>query len=180
MTDVFLERLFEHPLTVEHAQAMGRDGAWCFEMHRVDWISSLLAADGRSMVCWFRAVDAESVRLALRTVGADVARTWIGTVTASRVPAVPNVLVARSFPEPVTLESIRALAPVGGSCMDTHRVRFAGSFFALDQRRMLCLYQAPDAESVRIVQRAMRMPFDSVQAFARVSRGSPDDPFPVP
>jgi hypothetical protein len=30
------------------------------------------------------------------------------------------------------------------------------SFFAADRKRMLCLYHAPDAESVRLVQRDPR------------------------
>ncbi len=41
----------------------------CLELHRVDWRRCYLAADGRRMLCWYRARDAESVRLVLRQQG---------------------------------------------------------------------------------------------------------------
>jgi hypothetical protein len=47
-------------------------------------------------------------------------------------------------------------------------VKFARTFFSADRRRMVCLYQAPDAESVRLAQREAAMPLDAVWAFERL------------
>jgi acyl-CoA dehydrogenase len=44
------------------------------------------------------------------------------------------------------------------------------SFFAADRKRMLCLYHAPDAESVRLVQRESALPFNAVWAFDWIGR----------
>jgi len=41
-------------------------------------------------------------------------------------------------------------------------VRHLRSYFALDRRRMLCLYAAPNTEAVRRVQRQVDLPHDRV------------------
>ena len=54
MTDVFLERSFDPPLTIEDFSKMVADGEGCFGLHRVDWVESLLSADSRILFCHFR------------------------------------------------------------------------------------------------------------------------------
>lgn len=41
-------------------------------------------------------------------------------------------------------------------------MKFLRSYFAKDRRRMLCLYAAPDAESVRTANRTAGLPFDNI------------------
>ncbi len=164
-TNLFLERTFDPPLKVEDVLAAGRQGAWCLEMYRVGWRVSLLAANGRRMACWFTASDAESARAALRQAGNDVRLLWPGTVHEGAVAEVPNVLVERSFDTSVTLEEIQSIEDAGAWCLQAHRVRFVLTFFSLDRKRMLCLYAAPDAESVRQAQHEAAMPVDDVWTF---------------
>ena len=66
MTDLFLERTFDPALSPEDVRAGAVRAEDCFNMHRVEWQASLLAADGKHMLCQFAAPDAESARLALR------------------------------------------------------------------------------------------------------------------
>lgn len=42
----------------------------CLALHRVDWQRCYVATDSTHMLCWYRAPDAESVRLVLRQQGA--------------------------------------------------------------------------------------------------------------
>jgi hypothetical protein len=42
------------------------------------------------------------------------------------------------------------------------------TLFSTDRKRMICLYHAPDAESVRLAQRAAGMPFGEVWPFRQV------------
>ena len=70
------------------------------------------------------------------------------------------VIVERSFAEPVAFEDIQALERRRVSCLDAHGVRSLRSYFSRDRRRMICLYEAPDAESVRYAQEKAGMPFD--------------------
>jgi hypothetical protein len=147
-------------------------GGSCFGLYKVGWNGSFLAAGGGRMVCWFAAPDTESARLALRTIGADARVIWPGTVHDGPQPATPNVLVERRFAAPVTLGEIHAIEEAGAGCLETHRVKHAKTFFSRDRQRMLCLYEAPDAESVRVAQREAGMPVEQVWAFRRI--GSQD------
>lgn len=170
MTDVFLERAFEPPLTVTAVKALLSDAPACFDRHRVRWLESHLARDGHRMVCHFLAPDTESARIALRQAGADARILWRGAVHDTPALDLPgltsaNVLVERSFTRPVTVEQIQVIEDAAAGCLQSHRLRFVRTYASLDGRRMLCLYQAPDAESVRLAQREAGMPLDRVWSF---------------
>jgi len=171
MTDVFLERAFEQPLTEGDVRAIAEESGWCFDLHKVNWHGSFLSSDGRRMVCWFDGPDAESARLALRKAKADMRILWSGTVHDApglTDATAANVLVERSFDAPVTLESIQEIEDAASGCLAAHHVAFVRTFFSRDRRRMICLYRAPDAESVRVAQRQADMPVDRIWAFRRI------------
>jgi hypothetical protein len=71
------------------------------------------------------------------------------------------VVVERSFPEPVRFDDLQAIEDRGAWCLAAHGVRFLRSYFSRDRRRMVCLYEAPDAESVRLAQQKATLPFDA-------------------
>jgi hypothetical protein len=167
-TQVFLERTFDPPLSVNDVYGIARECAWCYDLHNVSWQGSFLSTDGRTLLCWFASPDAESARLAIRQSGARVRRLWPGTVHYAPEPAVPNVAVERSFAEPVTFESVAGKEERAAGCLRTHNVKPARSFFSTDSKRMICFYEAPDAESVRVAQREAGMPVDVVWAFSRL------------
>jgi hypothetical protein len=85
------------------------------------------------------------------------------------VRGTPNVLVERSFADPVALADVQALEDANQWCLDVREVRFVRTYFSRDRRRMLCLYQSPDAESVRAAQREAGLPVDRVWAFDRIA-----------
>jgi hypothetical protein len=185
MADVLLERTFDPPLTPDSVMAMATadEVVNCFRLHRVDWRMSLLALNGQQMVCWFQAPDAESARIALRKIAADTRRLWSGTVHDGPTDpdiANANVLVERSFATPVTVNEIQALEDAGAGCLQSYQVNFLRTFASLDGRRMLCLYQAPDAESVRLAQRRAGLPVDRVWSFKRIALSTPLTEIPLP
>jgi hypothetical protein len=170
MGDIFVQREYDPPLTDESFWQMARDAAGCLDIYRVEWQRSLLSADGRRLVCWFRAPDAESTRLALRQAGSAQAAPWPGTIHDSPAADAPpadaaNVVVERSFEEPVALEEIQAIEDASASCLEVRDVQFVRTFFSRDRKRMICLYRAPDAEAVREAQRVAGMPVDTVWSF---------------
>src|SRR5262249_44452384 len=75
-------------------------------------------------------------------------------------PAMSLVIVERTFADPVTFASGKAAFDRQPGCLEAHQVRHLRSYFARDRKRMLCLYEAPDAESVRRVQAKVQVPFD--------------------
>jgi hypothetical protein len=110
-------------------------------------------------------------RIALRRGGADIRRLWPGMIhdapqLARFAAESANVLVRRSFAEPVTFDEIRAREDAGTGCLEIPHVKFVRSYFSAGRKRMLCLYLAPDAESVRETQRHAAMPMEDVWGFS--------------
>jgi hypothetical protein len=173
MTELILERRFEPAITPAEVIALGEASGGCFALYRVEWRQSFLSMDGHRLICWLSAPDAESARLALRQGGVGEHRLWPGTVHDAPDTGAPtwqqaNVAVERCWAEPVALDDIQSIEDAGAGCLATHQVRFARTFFSSDRRRMICLYQAPDAEAVRNAQRQAGMPLESVWAFRPV------------
>ena len=176
MTEMVLERDFDTPLTAQDVINLGEEAQGCFALHGVSWHQSFLAAGGRRLICWLSAADAESVRLALRQSGVGPHRVWQTTVHDAADPGAPhwsqaNVAVERVWEDPVLLDDIQAIEDAGAHCLQTWNVRFSRTFFSRDGTRMVCLYEAPDAESVRMAQRQAGMPFDRIWAFTPVFTG---------
>jgi hypothetical protein len=169
-TYVFLERRFSPPLEPADVLALAAGAAGCFGMHRVNWRHSLLSSDGSRMLCSFDAPDMESARIAMRQSDVDTTNFWRGNI--QNAPNVgpqdmrqANVLVERSFDAAVELSQIQDLEDAGLRCLEIRRVRFLRTFFSFDRKRMICLYAAPDAESVRQAQVEAGVPFDEAWAF---------------
>ena len=170
MTEVFIEREFDPGLTAADVLAMAAESGHCFQLHGAQWHGSLLAIGGRRMLCHFTSPDAESVRIALRQSGTQQGPVWAGTVHEAPLrpgadPGCSNVAVTRRWAEPVELADIQAIEDAGAWCLEAHDVQFVRTFFAADHRRMVCLYRAPDAESVRLAQTQAGMPLEHVWAF---------------
>lgn len=168
MTHLILERVFDTPLSLADVHERVRESGWCYDLYQVDWQGSFLSADGRTIVCSFVAPDVESARVALRKTGADARRLWTTSVHDATSPANPNVIVERSFSAPDTFERLKAIVDAKAWCLEQHRVHWTRSFLSTDGRRMLCLYEAPDVESVRLAQREAELPVDAVWGFERI------------
>jgi hypothetical protein len=75
-----------------------------------------------------------------------------------------RVIVERKFDEPEAFDELQAQEDRFAWCLEQRRVKFIRSYFSKDRRRMICEYEAPDAEAVREVQRTASMPFERIWA----------------
>jgi hypothetical protein len=82
------------------------------------------------------------------------------------------VVVERRFDEPTSVERLQEQEDGAAWCLETHQVRPLRSYVSSDGKRMLCLYEAPDAEAVRAVQRTVQMPFEAIWS-ARIFSNCP-------
>jgi hypothetical protein len=175
MEHVIVEGRYPEPTTPEALLERGKAQRFCFDLHRSHPVSHFLSLDGSQICCVFRSPDAESVRRALRSVGVlPPDRVWTASLegppdgdmaalhaaAAAAAEREALVLVERDFPEPVRFPDVQALEDRGAWCLDLYGIRFLGSFFARDQRRMICLYAAPDAEAVRRTNTRLALPFE--------------------
>ncbi|HSB35744.1 MAG TPA: nickel-binding protein, partial [Thermoanaerobaculia bacterium] len=130
-------------------------GQWCLEAHGVRFVKTYLSRDRRRMVCLYEAADAESVRLAQEKAGMPFERVWTARVVrhAAPEPQGDAVIVERFLPQPVDESTIREMAARGASCLEEWGCRIVWSFLGPDGRQCVCVFAAPDAESVRQSQR---------------------------
>ena len=162
MEHVILEREFDPALSPDDFLAMAMDSADCLDTYRVSWCESFLAQEGNRLLCRFQSPDIESVRMVVRDTQARAKVAWSGTIHDTGRGAEANVVVARRFDAPVTVEELQAREDASAWCLEQHQVTFLRTFFSADRKRMICLYQAPDAESVRLAQRQAGMPVETV------------------
>ena len=164
MDDIILQRSFSSQMAESDFYAMAEEVVGCLDLYRAQWQESFLAEDGSRLVCRFQAPDTESLRQMSRGDGAIDKQVWSGTVHDTEVKELATVIVERSFDEPASMEELQAREDAASSCLETHRVRFLRSLFSRDRKSMVCLYTAPDAESVRMAQKQADMPFTSIWA----------------
>lgn len=73
-----------------------------------------------------------------------------------------RVIVERTFDKPVDRAELAARFRENRGCFEARSVQAVRSCVSLDGLRMLCEYEAPDAESVRAANRLAGLPFDAV------------------
>lgn len=73
-----------------------------------------------------------------------------------------RVMVERKFDAAESFEGLQAQEDAFAWCAEQHQVKFLRTYFSKDRKRMICEYEAPDAEAVRKLQRAASMPFERI------------------
>lgn len=79
MSDVIYARPLDPPTSPSEFMEFAKGASGCLDLYRVQWKKSFLASNGARVLCWYRAPDAESARMALRQLGSDLNGVWSGT-----------------------------------------------------------------------------------------------------
>ena len=74
----------------------------------------------------------------------------------------PSIIVERTFAAPPSEEDLTAAGIRERPCLSMYHVKWKRSLLSADRLRMICEYEAGDAESVRKVQREAGNGFDRV------------------
>jgi hypothetical protein len=72
------------------------------------------------------------------------------------------VVVERSFEHPPSDADLDVVAERMKQCKEIRSITWKRSVLSRDRRRMICEFEAPDAETVRRVQLEAGAPFDRV------------------
>lgn len=72
------------------------------------------------------------------------------------------VIVERTMKEAMTLEAVIAAQQQNRGCHDLRNVRHLRSYVSGDGRRIICIFEGPDAASVRDANEQAGAPFDRV------------------
>jgi hypothetical protein len=81
----------------------------------------------------------------------------------------PHIIVEYTFDPPATEEELDRMAEQLDPCLEGRDVRFIQSFVALDRRRRICVFEAPDAETVRVSYRSANVAFERIWSAERIS-----------
>ena len=163
MSTVVVERSFAEPVAFEDIQSLEDRGGWCLEAHGVRFLKTYFSRDRRRMICLYEAPDAESVRLAEEKAGVPFEHAWATQVIhhAEPEPRGDAIVVERLLPQPFDETAIRDAVAGGAWCLQQYACRIVWTYLSGDGRRCVCVFGAPDAESVRQVQKTMGMPYEA-------------------
>lgn len=67
-----------------------------------------------------------------------------------------------TFDEPLTDEDHERESERLDPCLERYGARWRRTYLSADRRRMICEFEAPDAESVRMAHHAAEVPFGRV------------------
>ena len=73
-----------------------------------------------------------------------------------------RIIVERNFDTPQSDSDMATVADRERPCLGIYNVQWKRSLLSTDRRRMVCEYEAADAETVRKVQREAQATFDRV------------------
>lgn len=71
-----------------------------------------------------------------------------------------HLIVEQSFSEPLTDDDHGTLGRRLDACLAQHGARWLRSYLSADHRRMVCEFEAPDAEAVRVSYRSAGIAFE--------------------
>ncbi len=74
----------------------------------------------------------------------------------------PRIVVERSFDTPQSDEAMQLVADQERPCLAAYQARWKRSLLSADRKRLICEYEAADAETMRRIQREAGAQFDRV------------------
>lgn len=159
---VAVERSFAEPVSFEAIQETEDRAGSCLQAYGVRFLRSYFSRDQKRMICLYEAPDAESVRLAQEKAGLPFERAWAARALRYDGPEPQGdaVVVERILARPVDEAGLRESVARGGWCLEQYGCRIVWSYLSPDSRRCLCVFAAPDAETVRQIQHRMDMPYE--------------------
>jgi len=160
----------EQPLDREGVQRLFLHA--CLDIHRVDWLRCYLAINGRQMLCWYRAHDAESVRMVLRQQESGEAPVWPVDVSDANCQELPgddarHVVVQFDCEHgKPALDDIVDVLSAGG-----HTV--SRSFRSVDNKQLAILVAGSDTDAVSNCLRTAQILPDTVWSCIEVDPHPP-------
>jgi hypothetical protein len=73
-----------------------------------------------------------------------------------------HLIIEQTFDPPLTDEAHKCLGQRLDSCLEAHGARWMRSYLSSDRRRMVCEFEAADAEAVRASYRSAGVAFERV------------------
>ena len=83
------------------------------------------------------------------------------------------LVLEQTFEKPMTPEELTLAARAFDKCLEAYGARWIRSYLSKDRKRMICEFEAADAEQVRASARSAGVPFDACWPAEVFSRDVP-------
>ena len=187
MATIVVEQEFRCPGSIDDVRRIMQATERCRGLNSVTALRHYLSADGRRLIGLFDAPDAEAVRRAMRSGNAGEPQSiWAATsyATLGGAGASPSsagrsrslVVVERTYDVPTPFEQVLPSKEILRLCFELRGVNHMASYVAQDQMRIICIDEAPDAETVRVANRHAGMHFDVAWHAADIMEHEPAIP----
>ena len=87
------------------------------------------------------------------------------------------LVLEQTFDRPMTPEEMNESAKQFDRCLEAHGARWMRSYVSRDRKRIICEFEAADAENVRESARSAGVPFDACWPADLYSRDKPTDSY---
>ena len=87
------------------------------------------------------------------------------------------LVLEQTFDPPMTPEQLNEAAKKMDSCLEAYGARWMRSYLSKDRKRLICEFEAPDAEAVRSAARSAGAEFDACWPADMFSRDKPTDSY---
>jgi hypothetical protein len=88
-----------------------------------------------------------------------------------------TLVLEQNFEAPVTDEYLNDAAKRVDGCLQAHGARWMRSYLSLDRKRLICEFEAADAEQIRDSYRSAGVSFDHCWTATVYSRDKPTDSY---
>jgi hypothetical protein len=83
------------------------------------------------------------------------------------------LVLEQSFATPISSEELNDAAKRVDKCLEAYGARWMRSYLSKDRKRLICEFEAPDAEAVRTAYRNAAVEFDSCWIADMFARDKP-------
>ncbi len=87
------------------------------------------------------------------------------------------LVLEQTFEKPMTSQDLTDAGKRFDKCLEAHGARWMRSYLSKDRLRMICEFEAPDAEQVRESARSAGVPFDRCWPADCYARDKPSDSY---
>jgi len=84
------------------------------------------------------------------------------------------MVVEQTFEKPLTTDELNDMAKRVDPCLEAHGAKWMRSYISADRKRLICEFEAPDAEAVRTSMRSAEVSFDRVWSAEVYRLGEPE------
>ena len=155
-TLVVADRVFDAPVDVEQL--------WATDSLDLQRLCTYASPDRRRTACVYAGrhdVDVDALADAAGAESVWEAASWCATIGHESTAVDDDrciVVLQRYFPNGTSAQRLKEGAAKGGFCFEAHLVQPIESYIRLDGKVSMCLFAAPDAESVRNAVRILEIP----------------------